>query len=261
MIPYDSTIPFIEHFDMFRVPGNMSESVEQYRLDVLHSLMASLGVDYDFFSSLLNDSPSNLVFTSRFDPLAYFANTAMSHAGPGTAVTLPPVPFYLAEGEIILRPSVWDTPILPPGVLAADDKTVLVFSTLVAASMLDFDFVPKTRSTALRYVSINSIYHPASKALRLSPEEWQAHSREINIPDMVSRRLNDFVSLFEAHGQPLEPHELVCLNSQELASSAYNLRYYVVERNRHTAFCNACMDEMLRLNSLAAITSDHLQVF
>jgi hypothetical protein len=76
---------------------------------------------------------------------------------------------------------------------------------------------------------------------------------------MIEQRKTDFVQLFIDRGMPLEPRELECLNQQDLIDCATDMRFYVLERNRHVVFCKRCSSAMLFLNSQTmAPISEHV---
>jgi hypothetical protein len=248
MIKYDPSIPFVQHFGIYQIPETMADAIEQFRLDRLRTLLDTHRVSNDVFELLATGDDSEVDnFGELCDPLGYFGDTSQNRIKSGQTATLPPVPSMLADLGVG-GSDMWQINLVPKGLLTADDATVAIIASLVAASFCDPSYSPSDRPAAIRYITINNVDHPASKILRES-NLWQSHRRTIEIPDMIVQRKADFVQLFIDRGMALEPRELECLSQQDLIDCATDMRFYVLERNRHVVFCKRCSSAMLFLNS------------
>ncbi|RZU28902.1 hypothetical protein [Edaphobacter modestus] len=256
---YDPTIPFVQHFGMYQLPDTMADALEQHRLDRLTAVLDRNKTTSEVFELLATGNDSEVDnFGDLCDPLAFFGDVSLGRIKAGRTALLPPVPSSLADREVG-GAALWSEFAVPDGIRTAEDATVALVATLVATSFCDDDFVPQDRSTSLRYIGINSVDHPASKVLR-SSTIWQDYRRPIELPDMVEQRKADFVQLFIDHGMPLEHRELECLSKEALIDCATDMRYYILERNRHIVFCKRCSNAMLYFNS-RAMSQEQTHVF
>jgi hypothetical protein len=248
MIPYDKSIPFIEHFRSYLIPDTMAEAVEQFRLESVRSAMELLKVGPEIFELLATDDNSKADnFGSFCDPIGYFDDTSLNYIKPTTIATLPPLPSTLARLQIG-GDATWSVDHIPEALRLADNILVCKIATLVAASFCDSDFIPEGRDTNLKYIALNNVDHPASEVLR-ETSLWQPFRRIIEVPDMVAMRKADFIQLFKEKGSPLEPREIECQSNQQLLDYATDLRAYILDRNRHMIFCSRCSKQLLYLNA------------
>ena len=237
---------------IYALPGTMEESIEQHRLDCIREADAKLNLaeeDYLLIGPVPGSPHGQLI--RLYDPLLYFQDTSLGRMQPGVSALIPPVPADIVGRDEslkgIARPHVEQV----AQKLSNVDKDRLVrLAEGVAASVFDSAFSRKsmTRKKAIEYIAYSTADNPVSEHLSQNPNTWSTYRREIRIPDMVEKRKAELIELFVRFGQPLNERELDCLSEKTLSDFAFDLRYYILEQNRHITFCRKCANKMLVLN-------------
>jgi hypothetical protein len=195
-------------------------------------------------------------FNAQFDPLASMGDTSLSGVAPGVEASLPPLPLSLMSEIPQVHPEMTlYTAMLAKRLKHQSDSDVLALAKIVAASFCDehADLDRADRNAAILYMAVNNGDSPVARFLAANPHHWQARSRTLKLPDMRDLRKQDFITLFEKHGQPLAPHELECVSDEHLLRFVHDMRCYVLERNRHVAFCSGCENRLAYFSRIAML--------
>jgi len=245
-IPYDPEMPLEVQCWTHRLPATLADCIDQFRLDII---LKTLETD-DFDPALLHLFNGDHVadatnFNQRFDPLISMGDNTLAGIPPGEIALLPPLPLSLIgefpekQPEMTLYAAQF-----AKRFSALSDCVVLSIGRVAAASLCDESPAIESRDEAIVYMAVNNGNSPVARFLAEHPTSWHHRRRRLALPDMRKVRKNDFVALFEQHGQPLSPHELECVSDSIMLGFVHDLRTYVLERNRHIAICGACAGKL-----------------
>lgn len=256
-IQYNPQMSLKDHLAIYFLPVSLGECVEQFRVDQMESANLDLGLKLEDYKVLAySQKPFSWDRYSKVDhaaglfhPMEFYQDKSLFSQLPGRSAFLPPVPSTLTRFDP--RFALWSAPFVDEmrkRLADLDDAQVLTLAAAVSTLWLDQEsHIGPERDRNITYIAMNNLDNPARE--RLSDLPWEKLRRVISMPNMIDTRKKDLLDLFEQTGMPLRGVELEHIDDETIFEYATDMRQYVLQQNRHIAFCSKCSARVLEVNT------------